>query len=113
MKFGLNDEIWIKITHIFIEFDEVKEVILYGSRAKGDYKQGSDIDLTIVGQDVNSKIVYRILEKLDDLMLPYTFDLSIYHQIGNAELTEHIKRVGKTVYKRSPDSIYCFVLSKD
>jgi uncharacterized protein len=78
----------------------VEKAILYGSRAKGSYKNGSDIDLTLhVGADLTLTVIYRILDDLDELLLPYTIDLSIFNDIGDPEVIEHIQRVGVTFYQ--------------
>lgn len=100
MPYGLKTEIIAKINSIFAEYEQVQEVILYGSRAKGNYKPGSDIDLTLKGQNLNLKVLNNISLQLDDLMLPYIFDISIYHQINNPDLIDHIKRVGKIFFLR-------------
>ena len=88
------------ICAVFAGFPEVEEVRLYGSRAMGRYLPGSDVDLTLLGE-VNATTLYRISEQLDDLLLPYTFDLSIFDDIDNAELRDHIFRVGQTFYSRA------------
>jgi predicted nucleotidyltransferase len=98
MKFGLKEQTINKIIKVFQSFPEIEQVILYGSRAKGTNKPGSDIDLTIKGKNLNLQLINKIDLELDDLLLPYTFDLSIYNQIDNNELLEHIKRVGKDFY---------------
>jgi len=90
-----------KIIRIFEQYDEVEEVILYGSRAKGNFKAGSDIDLTLKGKGLNLFILNKISLALDDLMLPYTVDLSLFHQIKEPDLIDHIQRVGKVLYSRS------------
>ena len=100
MKFGLKENIIENINKIFSAFPEVEEVILYGSRAKGNYKNGSDIDLVLKGEKINHSLVNKIDLKLDDLLLPYTFDLAVYSRINNADLLDHIHRVGKTIYKK-------------
>jgi predicted nucleotidyltransferase len=79
-------------------FEEVEEAVLYGSRAKGNHKSGSDIDLTLKGVKLNLKVLNRISLELDDLYLPYTIDVCIYHQIDNPDLIDHIQRVGKVFY---------------
>ncbi len=98
MKFGLKEQTINKIVKVFQSFPEIEQVILYGSRAKGTNKPGSDIDLTIKGKNLNLQLINKIDLELDDLLLPYTFDLSIYNQIDNSDLLEHIKRVGKDFY---------------
>ena len=73
MKFGLKENIITDICNVFSRFSEIEKVVIYGSRAKGNYKNGSDIDLTLFG----NKIKYSILSKIDlqlyELYLPYTF----------------------------------------
>lgn len=105
MQFGLKDDIVEKIGQICSQFLQVKEVIIYGSRAKGSFKPGSDVDLTFKGENLDLKIINKIRLEIDDLLLPYTFDLSVFSQIENPELVEHIKRVGKVFYKNKLASI--------
>jgi predicted nucleotidyltransferase len=102
MNCGLNDNTIQKIRNVFTLFPEVEETILYGSRANGKFKPGSDIDLTLKGFGLNLSVINKISMELDDLLLPYTIDLSIYQQIGNADLIDHIKRVGVLFYKKNP-----------
>lgn len=98
MQYGLKNETIEKVIGIFSRFGEIEEAILYGSRAKGKYKPGSDIDLTLKGKGLNLKLLNKISLELDDLLLPYTFDLSIYHHIQEPALIDHIQRVGKVFY---------------
>lgn len=100
MRFGLKEDIIEKINKVFSHFPEVEEVILYGSRAKGNFKEGSDVDFALNGNKLHLFILNKISYQLDDLNLPYTFDLQIYGQIYNPGLLEHIKRVGINFYKR-------------
>jgi predicted nucleotidyltransferase len=79
---------------------EVESAILYGSRAKGDYKPGSDIDLTLLGEQLDHHDLLKIMGELDDLLLPYTIDLSIFHMIDHEALRDHIQRVGQEFYHR-------------
>jgi predicted nucleotidyltransferase len=97
---GLTKEVENKIKDAFKEIKEVDRVILYGSRAKGNYKVGSDIDITLIGENLNLQTIYRVMDKLDDLYLPYKFDISIFDYIDNEDLIEHIKRVGKIFYQK-------------
>ncbi len=102
MKFGLKENIIEQINNILSEFPQVESVIIYGSRAKENYKPGSDIDLSFKGNDINLKMLNKISLRLDDLLLPHTFDLSVFKQIDNEDLIEHINRIGLTFYKRQP-----------
>jgi predicted nucleotidyltransferase len=101
MRFGLSDSTVSRITEIFSSFPGIEKVILYGSRAKGNFQNGSDIDLTIVCPKMDLSEVSRIETLLDDLLLPYKIDISLYHTIANQDLLEHIDRVGIVFYERS------------
>lgn len=94
MKFGLKESDIELIKKVFSNYPEVEKVILYGSRAKGTYKPASDIDLTLLGDKLNLTTLQKIEIDLDDLLLPYFFDVSIFNQISNPDLVEHIERVG-------------------
>ena len=97
---GLKENHVEAITNVFKNHEEIEKVILYGSRAKGTFHNGSDIDLTLQGQFVTLAILSKIETELDDLLLPYTIDLSIYSLIDNPDLTDHIDRVGTLFYKK-------------
>ncbi len=101
MQYGLTQEIIEKISNVYARFPEVEKVVLYGSRAKGNYKNGSDIDFTLYGTALTPDLRANIAMALDDLMLPYTIDLSFFDELENAELREHIKRVGKVFYEKT------------
>lgn len=100
MKYGLKTHVVEKINGVFAQHIEVKKVTLYGSRAKGNYKNGSDIDLTMHGDaDLTLNVMYKIMTELDDLLLPYMIDLSIFSTIGDPDVVEHIQRVGVLFYE--------------
>ena len=93
-QFGLKPHTVSAIQSVFARHPEVKKAVLYGSRAKGTHRPGSDIDLTLFGVALTYTQLDRIETEIDDLLLPYTVDLSLYTQIDNADLLEHIQRVG-------------------
>lgn len=101
VKFGIKDEMISLIKEVFDRYDSIDKAIIYGSRAKGNYKDGSDIDLTLIGQEIDLTTLTKLLNELDDLLLPYSFDISIYSKITNIDLLEHIKRVGICFYQKS------------
>jgi predicted nucleotidyltransferase len=98
MQYGLAENIVFKINHIFEQYPAIEKAIIYGSRAKGNFKASSDIDIVLKGNDINIQLLSRVTLKLDDLLLPYKFDLSIYNHIVNPELLDHIDRVGQTLW---------------
>jgi len=100
LQYGLKAETVKQINRIFAKYKEIDEAVLYGSRAKGNYKPGSDIDLALKGDKINLKLLNKISLDLDDLLLPYLFDLAIFHHINNLDLIEHIDRVGNGFYKK-------------
>jgi predicted nucleotidyltransferase len=106
MKYGLPESAIEKIHSVFSAYPEVERAILYGSRAKNNYSNGSDIDLTLIGSEhLSRQVMFRIIDDLEDLLLPYKFDLSLYEDIDDPEVIDHIKRVGITFYTRkSPTS---------
>lgn len=105
MRFGLKENTIAQINTVFAKYPQVESVILYGSRAKGNYKPGSDIDLTLTGDEVDLSLIHKIELDLDDLLLPYTLELSAYRHLSNPDLLDHIDRVGKLFYRAaSPDA---------
>jgi predicted nucleotidyltransferase len=97
--FGLTPSTIEMIRSVFAKYPPVTEVRLYGSRAKGNFGDGSDIDLSIMDEVVTGAQLMRIENDIDELPLPYSIDLSLFRQIDNPALTEHILRVGKVFYR--------------
>ena len=102
MQYGLTQEYLQNIKSVLEKCVNLHSAILYGSRAKGNFKAGSDIDLTLLGDKLNYKDLVSISLELDDLLLPYEFDLSIYNDINNKNLLLHINRVGVELYNIEP-----------
>jgi predicted nucleotidyltransferase len=101
LRFGLKESTIQKICAVFTHYPQVVKAVLYGSRAKGNFKNGSDIDLTLYGgADLDMNVLYKIMGELDDLLLPYTIDLSIFHDISDPDVIEHIERLGVIFYLR-------------
>ncbi len=88
-----------KLIGVLSSYPEISKAIVYGSRAKGCNHRFSDIDLTLDGDGLTGKHLKRIMEQVDDLLLPYEVDLSLFGKIKNDALVEHIKRVGKVIYE--------------
>jgi predicted nucleotidyltransferase len=101
VKFGLSDKTIGQIQEVLSNFPEVDKAELYGSRAKGNFKQGSDIDLTLYGSGLSLKTLHKIESDLDELLMPYKIDLSLFEQIADPEVIDHIRRVGVVFYEKS------------
>jgi uncharacterized protein len=99
---GLTGQTVEKIQAVLASFPEVEKVVVYGSRAKGNFKPGSDIDLALFGDGITDKVTSRIYWALDDLLLPYKIDLSLFSALKHPALIDHIRRVGIAVYIREP-----------
>ena len=99
MNYGLTDIELSKLQGAFSQYADVEKVVLYGSRAKGNYKPFSDVDITLMG-DITHNQLNRLSMDIDDLLLPYQFDISIFHTLANPDLIDHIQRVGITIYQK-------------
>lgn len=100
MKHGLIKEDIKTLHEIFEKFPEIKEVLVFGSRAMGNHKKGSDVDLVLKG-DAKSDISLNIQVIIDDTNLPYFFDIVWYEELTNENLKKHIDEYGKVIYKRN------------
>ncbi len=100
MSYGLNDIDLERISHLFKSNGHIESVILYGSRAKGNYKPFSDVDITLKGDGLTRHDLNHLKLSIDDLLLPYQFDISIFKSLKNPDLIDHINRVGITIYQK-------------
>lgn len=104
-RFGLKEDTIKKISDVFAHYQQIEKAVIYGSRAKGNYKNGSDIDLTLFGgDDLTLNVLYQISNELDDLLLPYTIDLSIFSHISDPDVIDHIRRVGVMFYEKDRET---------
>lgn len=101
LHFGLKASIISQMIDVFSNYPDIEKAVIYGSRAKGNFRNGSDIDITLVGDNLTSNQLNRIETQLDNLMLVYTIDLSLFKYIDSPELIDHINRVGKVFYSAS------------
>lgn len=99
--FGLSEEVILKIQSVFQSHPKIEKCLIYGSRAKGNFRYNSDIDLTLVGKKLSLSDQLKVENELDDLLLPYKIDLSIFHTLNHPGLIDHINRVGLLFYKKS------------
>jgi|GEM_PF-494321 len=104
MQYGLSqrnlNDIWDAFTH----FPEIEQVLLFGSRAKGNYRPGSDVDLAVKGQSLHRRQINRLSDLLnEEYPLPYFFDVLHYETLANLDLVAHIDRVGKIIYPQQEE----------
>ena len=97
--FGLSDKAWQELELIFKSFHSLEKVILFGSRAKGTHKMGSDVDLAIQGCEVDTSVLLRLQGALEASSLPYFFDVIQLDKIDSPELLEHIRECGVVIYE--------------
>ncbi|MEI6675894.1 MAG: nucleotidyltransferase domain-containing protein [Verrucomicrobiota bacterium] len=105
MNHGLAETTVERIRRVLAHYPEVATGMLYGSRATGTHRPGSDIDLTLCGSSLDHTLLTRIDNELDDLLLPYQIDLSLFAALTQPALLDHIRRVGVTLYERSPATL--------
>lgn len=99
-RFGLKESTIAAINAVFAKYPGIERAVLYGSRAKGTHRPGSDIDLTLIGEAMTYQELQRMENEIDDLLLPYMVDLSLHLQIDNPDLLAHIERVGVVFYNK-------------
>ena len=98
-EFGLETKEMDKIIMSIASIDGVDKAVIYGSRAKGNYKPFSDVDISLVGKSLSYSDLLRLHSIIDDLLLPYEIDLNIFDLIQNENLKEHILRCGRVIYE--------------
>lgn len=99
-QWGLSDRTLATVREILGRYPEIERAVLYGSRAMGNYREGSDIDLTLVGAAVTQATRGHVWNDLDDSDIPYLVDVSVLRDISNPSLVDHIQRVGVVLYER-------------
>lgn len=100
--FGLKENDINDITKVLNQFPEVEEAYIFGSRAKGNYKNGSDVDIALKGKQLSYETILELSGILnEDSLMPYRFEILNYHTIKSKELVDHIDRVGVIVYKNN------------
>ncbi len=99
-NFGLSTKVLDAIRHILAQEPAVELAILFGSRAKGTYRPGSDIDLALVGDGLDIDRLGRLARRFEESSIPYQIDLCLLDAIDHPGLREHIERVGKVFYRR-------------
>lgn len=99
MRFGLSDTVIRELQDVFRRHANIKKVLIFGSRSKGNYRAGSDIDLAVIGSDIDYNLLLNILCEIDDLELLYSVDLLDYQKKKGTPIGDHIDRVGQVFYE--------------
>ena len=99
MKFGLSDTVIKELQDVFRRYANIEKVLIFGSRSKGNYRAGSDIDLAVIGKDIDYNLLLSILCEIDDVELLYSVDLLDYQKKKGTPIGDHIDRVGQVFYE--------------
>jgi len=99
--YGLKNTDLETILEAVKKYPNINEAILFGSRAMGTHKLGSDVDIALKGDGLSGTILALSVYLNQESILPYYFDIIDYHVIDNTELIDHIDRVGKSIYKKT------------
>ena len=98
---GLQARDWESIEAILSQHPEVEEAIVFGSRAKGNYSTGSDVDIALKGETLDPRIISSIAYQLnEETNMPYRFDVVNYHTVQSESLLHHVDRVGIIVFQK-------------
>ena len=100
INIGLNETVINSIIKTLQKNDIISKAVIFGSRAKGNYRRYSDIDVALWGDDLDYFDAGKIASQLDDLPMAYKFDITVYDTIKNQDLKNHIDRVGITIYEK-------------
>lgn len=98
--FGLSEDELSTLKAIFGQFETLGDVLIFGSRAMGTHKRGSDVDIALMGA-VSEDLRFRLRDALEESVLPYFFDVLVYEELENAELKKHIDTHGISIFKTS------------
>ena len=99
IKFGLSDTVIKELQGVFRRHANIKKVLIFGSRSKGNYREGSDVDLAVIGDGVDYRQLLDIQCEIDDLELLYSVDLLDYDKQKGTPIGQHIDRVGQIFYE--------------
>lgn len=99
-KLGLTKNQFQLIENVVISKNQIEKVLIFGSRATNKFKPSSDIDLAIIGKEISSVFINQLFSELDDLPLPFMFDVIDYAKISNAKLKNKIDTQGKIFFER-------------
>lgn len=100
MEFGLSDRQLETIIRIIEKYNDIVEVILFGSRAEGTNREASDVDIAVKFSEDNNDIILALKNDFEESSLPFFFDVIDYCHTNNNKLKKHIDLYGKSIFKR-------------
>ncbi len=99
--FGISDKFFEILLDVMKSYPQIEEAFIFGSRAKGSYKHGSDIDIAIKGKEISNELVWDITALLNNEMpIPYKVDMLAVNEGLSLSLADHIRRIGISFYRR-------------
>ncbi len=101
MKFGLSNNNLVNLQSVIAQIPSIEQVLIFGSRARGDYRYNSDIDIALIGEHVSHSDQLKLMHLIDDLMMPYMVDVLRIASIRNERLIHLIHKEGKVLYQKS------------
>ena len=99
MRFGLSDTVIRELQDVFRRHANIEKVLIFGSRSKGNYRSGSDIDLALIGKGIDYRQILELYTEIDDLELLYSIDMLDYQTKVGTPIGDHIDRVGQVFYE--------------
>lgn len=103
MEFGIKNDLLAMMRQVFARYPQVEEAIVFGSRAKGNFRPNSDMDIALKGKNLTQDISYKIQFDLEDLPTLLSFDVLLFDSLTHAGLLGHIDRVGQVFYQKTPE----------
>ncbi len=101
MEIGIKRESILLLNSIFEKYSFIDKVVVYGSRAKGNYSERSDIDFVVYGNPKDRFELNEVKNEIEDSILPYNIDIQMITDIKIPMLLNHINRIGKTFYEKT------------
>lgn len=103
-KLGLKEELLKGLIDIFKKYNNIEKVVIFGSRATGDYKYNSDIDICIFGEEVTQRDITMIKYEIDEIYTPISIDVVVFKSLSKTELIDNILKDGVVIYDRKKDA---------
>ena len=99
--FGLKDSVIINIKNILYKYEEIEKASIFGSRARGDYKKTSDIDIAIFSKNITSTRLNLLRNEFEELDIIYTIDVVEFYKTSKEELKNNIINDGIVIFDRN------------